>query len=333
MFREDLIDRAEQGELAALVELDGHGLLLGANESPAEYAARLRRLLANTADMDQALAEQGWYEVEGISVEAEERIPSALFEDACEATRPLYGFGIDWVPGFFINPSFGWLFGGCAFYFYPDFFALFIVRKSFANRERWLIYGRRELLAHELCHVARIGMASRVFEEMLAYQTATSSFRRVVGSVFRAPRDALLMLGGTFLLLAAQVARTLWLANLRIWPFWALLLGLLAFLGARLEHYRRVFDRARRNAARVAKDAALPLVFRCTDSEILTMSEMSDPGELANWFRVRAENSLRWQVVKARFLAPGEQPDNAPEPDSGAAAGAPAPAEPPPNPE
>jgi hypothetical protein len=270
--------------------------------------------------MDAALTESGSYEVEGVLVAAAERIPATLFEEAQRKTLALFGFSIDWVPGFFINPRFGWFFGGCCYYFYPDFFALFIIRKSFAQRARWLIYSRTELLAHELCHVARIGMASVEFEETLAYRTATSAFRRMAGSIFRHAWDTHLLLASTLLLLLAEVLRSIRFPRLWAWPFWTWLIALLAFLGLRHARSKRVFHQAQRNLEAVTGEAALPLLFRCNDAEIRALARLGAGDELQDWLALQTDTGPRWDVIRARFVgdrcesapAPGAEPDKAP---------------------
>ena len=319
--------RAEQGDAAALVELDRRGLLLGAGETCADYVARLRCLAENLANMNRALESQGRFEVEDIRVTAAERIPADLFEQAAPVTDDLYRFCVDWVPGFFVNPAMGWLFGGCAFSFYPDFFALFVIRKAFAQRERWLIYSRRELLAHELCHIARIGLDSILFEETFAYQTATSSFRRLVGSVFRVPADSYILLLVTLLLLVGQFVRVLLWPSLWIWPFWTSLGGVMAYLVGRHWRLRRAFGRALRHMRSAAGADADAVLFRCTDAEIMDCARQADPEALADWLRDRAGAEPRWQVIRDRFLDPsarggGESPSH-PGRDAAAAAQSP----------
>jgi hypothetical protein len=291
--------------VAAGAELDAQGLLVGSAESPEQYGERLRALKTNTLAMREALGTEGRYDVEGFVVSAEEEIPETLFADAAEVTRRLYAFSIDWVPGFFINPSFSLFFGGCAFYFYPDFFALFIIRKCFADRERWLIYSRTELLAHELCHVARLGLMSSVFEETFAYQTATSRFRRIMGSIFRRPSDSFLFLGSTLVLLLAQIVRTLFVPGLWIAPFWLGVAGVFAFLLARHVQHRRLFARAGQNLAGLAAADAGAVLFRCTDAEVFAISRLSDVEALREWIGERAAASYRWQVLIRRFPSVG----------------------------
>lgn len=320
MVGSEHIDRAAEGDLDALAHLDALGLLLGADEEAEAYVERLRALERNIAGMDMDLAARGCFEVEGVTVRGDRRIPPALFGEADAVTEALYGFRIDWVPGFFINPRFSLLFGGCAFYFYPDFFALFIIRKAFERRQRWLIYDRRELLAHELCHVARIGLGSRLFEETFAYRTSPSRFRRAAGSALRSPADTFAFLGCTLLLLVAQVARTLFLPALPIYPFWGLIGLVTVFLGLRHARLRRTFQRALDRAAQLAPDAAPAVLFRATDEEILDLAATPGPQDAAEWFAERCGESLRWQVIRHRFRE-WQPPSQAPAPADAVAPG------------
>lgn len=305
MVADDILQRACAGGLSALVELDARGLLLGGNETPEAYAKRLRELREHYGVMEASLGEGGRYEIQGIAVEAHARIPAELFGRARSATRDMYAFDADWVPGFFVDPAFGWFFGGCAFHFFPDFFTLFIIRRSFAARERWLIYNRDELLAHEMCHVARVALDSVVFEEMFAYQTATTGFRRSMGSVFRSPFDSYMLLGVTAILLVAQVLRLFVFPSLWIVPFWGLVWVAAGFLSWRQWRCRSAFKRAVTNLADRAGPAALAACFRCTDEEIARLAELTDPGELSEWLDYRCRTSTRWRVIEARFLGGG----------------------------
>ena len=303
MIDDRLIERAAAADLEAAAELDAMGLLVGREESAAAYGERLDALRSNTLAMREALARDGRYEVEGFTVSASEEIPSDLFEEASAVTRDLYGFAIRWVPGFFINPSFSLLFGGCAFYFYPDFFALFIIRKCFSVRERWLIYSRTELLSHELCHVARLGLMSTVFEETFAYQTATSGFRRMVGSIFRRPSDSFMFLGSALVLLLGQMVRTLVAPWLWIAPFWGVVLLVFAFLIVRHIGHRRVFSRALACLSRLVGGDAGAVLFRCTDEEIEAIATLGSINGLRAWLTARVSSEFRWQVIAHRYPA------------------------------
>lgn len=307
MVSDSILERAAEGDLQALVELDRNGYLVGGDESLAEYVDRVRSLRRNTEQFETTLRKEGTYPAEDVVIERGKRIPKATFSEASETTESLYRFTIDWVPGFFINPSYSFLFGGCAYYFDPDFFALFIIRESFREKEKWLIYDRRELLSHELCHVARIGLKSDVFEETFAYQTSSSLFRRVVGSMFRSQSDSMLLLASTFLLLGAQIVRTIFWSPLWIEPFWTLLFCMLFYLGVRQHSLRSQFRRSKVNLEKAFGDAAMAVLFRLTDEELEAVADLKDEATVRAWLHARPVDAPRWRVIRARFADASSQ--------------------------
>lgn len=292
------IERARQGDMKALAELDCRGLTPAVDEDANAFADRLQLLNANFAKMSKALSETGEYAVEEVSVDAASRIPKEIFTAPGKITEKLYGFKCDWVPGFFITPKFG-LFGGCAYCFFPDFFALFIIRRSFQKRQKWLWYQRNELLAHELCHIARLGCGSEAFEEFFAYQTATTAFRRVLGGIFRSQFDVFLFLAVTLLQLVSQMARTFAFPQWPAWPAWTLLAGVTAFLLLRL---RRDIGCYRRALAKLthfygSEATARMALFHSTDGELRELAKAESVSETLGKF---AGESLRWRIVKYR---------------------------------
>lgn len=62
-----------------------------------------------------------------------------------------------------------------------------------------------EILAHEAIHVCRMAFDEPIFEEMLAYQTSPSHFRRFFGPLIRHPYEATLYVASLF---AAVLAST-----------------------------------------------------------------------------------------------------------------------------
>ncbi len=299
LFSEQQYRHISQGDLETLVGLDRRGFLLGPDETLEDYARRLQTLEANLAELEDELAATGRVEIDGLTLPAADRIPPEIFAESRQMTRQLFGFAIDWVPGFFVDPSFSWLFGGCAFSYYPDFLALFIIRRSFASKPRWLIYRRDELLSHELCHVARIAMESRIYEETFAYQTATSRFRRLAGSLFRTPADSFLLLGSTMLLLVAQIIRVFVYPPMPIVWFWGWLGGVLAFLLVRHCRAGRLFNRAVRAFEAIYPGRGLAMAFRCSDSEVMEIGKMRGRGAPESWLREKTASSVRWKVILA----------------------------------
>ncbi len=295
-----LIQRAAAADTDALCELDARGLMPAPGEAPATFAARLEKLRADLAEVEAELAKTGRFQIESEEFPAADRIPAELFADAHARTEELFAFRADWVPGFYVNPRFSWLFGGCAYSCHPDLFTVFIIRRSFAVRDRWFLYSRRELLAHELSHVARTSLDSTRFEERFAYLTSESGFRRRIGGAFYKPSDTFLLLGSLFLLLGAQLARVFFWEPLPVWPFWCAAFGVIAGLIQRHVRDGRRLERAlARLAARFGANARAAL-FRCSDAEIAELAELPDDNALAPWLARHADD-LRWQVIENRF--------------------------------
>ncbi|MCF7855143.1 MAG: hypothetical protein K9N51_10125 [Candidatus Pacebacteria bacterium] len=302
-MHDELLKAARDHDMAALAELDRNGLLAGVGESLDDYLSRIHELRTRIATMEHALDETGHFDIEGIELKADQRIPQDRFEEIRDMTAAPYSFVAEWVPGFYIDPSFGWLFGGCAYYFYPEFFALFIIRKAFARQQKWLIYDRRELLAHELCHVARVALHSKVFEEHFAYQVSNSRFRRNFGGVFVSAADSFMVLGSTLLLLLAQFVQSFLLPALWVWPFWLLVIGVVIFLLTRYRATRKMLRRAARKLRPLAGTNTEAVLFRCTDAEIVELGTLEN---IRNWLDEPSRDTVRWQVIKARFLPPQE---------------------------
>lgn len=311
-FSEDFIQRVAAADLGALQELDRRGIFCGDGEEAGAFAERLQALNRNIAAQEQALRQSGAFSVEDITVRAQDRIPAELFAEAHDITEALYGFRAEWVTGFFLDPRCSLLFGGCAYYFYPDFFALFIIRDSFRRRRRWLIYQRDELLAHELCHVGRVGLGSLRFEEIVAYQTASTTFRRATGGIFQGPQDTYLFLASTLLLLGGQMLRTFVWAALPGWPFWALLAAVAGWLGIRHLRLMRQFARAgQRLALAYGAVSARRLIFRCSDADVAALAACPSAAAVQAWVERRAEQSLRWSVSLSLFRQGGTEPSGA----------------------
>ncbi len=305
MFSQEQLERAAAGDLEALAALDARGLFLGPDETPEAFADRLRGLAENSRELDAELATKKMVELGGLKLPAADRIPPELFSAACRQTEELFAFAIDWVPGFYVTPAFGWLFAGCAYSFAPQFFSMFIISKKFASREKWLIYSRRELLAHELCHVARGALASPAYEELFAYKTAGTGFRRELGGVFHRAADSFMVLGSVLALLACEVARVFVSGIAKGWTFglWGVVVATLAFLGGRQMFYkRRLAGAVKLLRDWPAGDRAGAVVFRCTDREILELGSLTCQDGLAAWLAKRTQDNWRWRVIARRFL-------------------------------
>mgnify|MGYP000344251738 CR=1 FL=1 len=302
MFSEEQLTAVRNGELDTLSRLDEQGLCLGSGESCEQYAERLQKLTENIEKMDSALDESGCFEIEGLELRPSNRVSEENFNEVADITGERYRFSIDWVPGFYINPSNSWLFGGCAFYFFPDFFVVFILRRSFHNKRKWLIYDRRELIAHELCHVARIGIDDGAYEEHFAYRTSFSGFRQLIGGMFHSPKDSFLLLSSAFILLGAQLLKVLVLPWLWLWPFWLLVGCSIGGLGLRHWLSCRKLQKAAGVLSNNGVEDCDAVLFRCTDEEISCLAKFKDSEKFKEWVQQKRAEEPRWQVIAHRFM-------------------------------
>lgn len=308
LFTADNLARLAADDLPTLARFDAAGILLGPGETGAQLADRVRHLAAHIAALRQELSRDGKADFQFTQFAAADEIPPPVFAAARARTEDLYGFSIDWVPGFYTQYRMGLLFAGCAYYSYDDYFALFILRRSFQHRERWLIYSRTELMAHELCHIAHLGLNSRHYEEILAYQTATSPFRRWVGGVLRTPRETTILMTTVLALLGAQILNLTFRAPERWHDFpmpQAFTLAALVIAGIVVQYLvaLRRLRRAQAALARVAPRAtARAILFRCTDADIAALAALPrQPAAVAAWLAQRHAAELRWRVTLHRF--------------------------------
>ena len=293
---------ADDGELAAL---DEAGFCAGAEENAAEFLDRCGRMRAAWELLEIELTETGRAERFGVVLTPENRIAPETFEEAVEITAALYGFRHREIPGFCLDRGIGWLWGGCLVCESDDDLALLLLRGSFRNRRRWLFYRRRELVAHELCHAARMALGETTLEEHFAYQSDSSALRRHLGNCFIRDFDAFFFMVPAVLLAAATVIAALTGWALPLWPFWCFALAAPAWLLARNERSRRAVRRAGSALRRAGIAAPEPILFRLTREELCEIAALPDRAALDAYAACRADaGSARWRIIRRRFLAP-----------------------------
>ncbi len=299
------IEKLDASDLDSLFSLDSNGFFLAPEESLQEYKKRILLTAEKIAHIDKELRENGEYALfDEMHFRSEDCIPSEIMSEAAEITRRLYGFAVDWAPGFFLSQGVGFLWGGCAISLPEERIMLFLLRNSFAKKKRWFIYRRDELLSHELCHIARMPLCDRTFEEHFAYQTSNSRFRRYIGNCFRSKWDSIFFLAPVMILLAVQIAILLLELPVPIWPFWILAGAYPAYLIARNHMTRIQYFRARKVLLEFG--AAHPdfVLFRCSKEEIVEISRIRDNNKAKEWLKNKAASELRWRIIM-RYFADG----------------------------
>ena len=311
-FSQQELTKAAEGDLKTLSELDNRGFIIGPEESPQDFSERLKVFEKNLKEMDTELKEKKALTVEDLSFPAEEKIPLESFNPAGKITEELYDFKITWVPGFFVTPSFGMLFGGCAYSFAPEFFSLFIIKNSFKKKKKWLFYERDELMSHELCHVARFAIGSHKYDEQFAYQTSTSGFRKNFGCMMRSAWETYIIMILLFGMLATQISlitfKGEWLASRSIienpvnW-FYAALFGFVSFLVLRQKRQNKDFAGTLELLSKLTTKPRA-LAFRLTDKELDELSNYKDISEDSlKTLILKSSKEHRFNILKKRFLS------------------------------
>lgn len=160
------------------------------------------------------------------------------------------------------------------------------LKKVFETKSRYLLlYSKEELIAHEVVHAARSAFEEPLFEEVLAYQTASSSFRKYMGPLFRSSKEVL----GLWLTLATLFI-TPWIGT-----------AVSFFFVFRLIRTQRLFASAKRKALTlVPPEKVLPLLVRLSDQEILTLARSASTRNLKVW--IEEQTSFRWRLIKDEYF-------------------------------
>lgn len=294
-----------EDDIVSLAELDQRGLLLAPNENLVEYKKRLAGLDKSLHDIEKDIFQKDGIKFsDDLILCRENHISAEIMEEAAEHTRSFYDFNIGWMPGFFLSKRLGMLWGGCAIFLQNNALPIFLIRTNFAKSKRWLFYRRDELMAHELCHVARIPIGDKSFEELFAYRLSPSRLRRYIGNCFQSQYDAILFIMPIFLLLFIQIFKTVFsLQWLPTYPFWILTILYPLFLLIRNQSARNHFFRAKQNLEELPFRNTLAVLFRCTKNEIFEIAHLKNrSSELSDWIKKHVDSELRWKVIEHRFI-------------------------------
>ena len=231
----------------------------------------------------------------GIKLKKDAVIPNNIYNEALAKTIELYDVKPDWVPGFFADESFGLLWGGCALSDMESNLVLFIIRKVFRQKRRFLVYDRQELMAHELTHAAHQSINEIKYEEYFAYQTAQSALRRFFGGCFISKYDSLCFLLPILLLPVVQFLNIFTTLSLPVSFFYLLAAIYPVFLVCRCFATWRTANKARKflQQNHVAEPDAI--LFRMTAAEISALAH----GQMVQG------NDLRWNLIKERMEKKG----------------------------
>ena len=288
---------------AELIELDREGFFPVEGETPAGFIDRVGKIKAALATLDSTLENSGKASHLDCLLLKSDRIDKKIIFEADAITEKLFDFRHHAVPGFFQSTNVGFLWGGCAIYSPDDPPALFFLRSSFAKQTKWWVYRRDELLAHELCHVARQSVNDPAMEEFFAYRTSFSCFRRWCGDLFTHWLESVLFLIFAIALPTAQALKGFVYPGFPAWQVFGAFGCFLLILICRTWYRHHIVAKAVEKLDDFGVAKPLAVLFRLTKNEIRSVSGLKDQNAWMSFLARRSENSLRWKIIALRFVS------------------------------
>ena len=173
------------------------------------------------------------------------------------------------------------------------------IKSSFMTR----LYPQDEVIAHEMVHAMRLTFEENRFEEILAFRTSKSRFRRYFGPLFTQPSETkgfVLWMVCSWLCYWIEVLfdfsfgakYLLWSPMLALgWGVWRLLRSQKIFALA-LKHLEKAMKKPKKSLA---------LALRLTDREIEQFASYS-PEEILLFAEKEKEVSLRWALLFSAYF-------------------------------
>lgn len=280
-----------------LLEYNKMGLIPGPDESETDFEKRVKVALALPLEEEPSLGKAFM-------------LKDFIKNNSEFVSKKLFDIYPGWVPVYFSNYQLMPWQGGCAWFYQLSeegpIQTCFQLRKQFAYSSKYLgLYKRDELISHESTHVGRMAFEEPKFEEVLAYQTAHSTFRKWVSPIIQSAKESLIFV---IFLLVTMILEFLFLyfalpdtLFLILWMK-LILCGLVIFgigrLWIRQSQLKKCLTRIKEIIPN--KDNALAFVYRLTDSEIILFSKSSTE-EIKLYINNKKDNELRWKVITLAY--------------------------------
>lgn len=217
--------------------------------------------------------------------------PQAHFSQADQKVKTLYGFCPDWIEVNYSNQDLSFWQGGCVFI--EGSRLTLQLRSVYQKKASYLTYSKEEILAHEYVHAARMTFQEPVFEEVFAYRTASTQFRRYWGPFFRTTRESTL-----FVLVISVGFAAHFFEPFSAWT-WSALSTVFGCGIFRLWKTHWQFKRCHKKLSALAgsKQKAMALMLFLTDEEIRFLPNAS----IQDYFFSKKETSIRQRQLWAIF--------------------------------
>lgn len=280
-----------------LFNLNRQGIVPGPNESEEDFLKRADYCLGLRSHLEKELGKD-------LPFPATSESAADAFPVALATARSFYDISPGWLPVYFSDHKLTLWHGGCAWIFQEKEGApkgaLMQVRQQFRRAETYLgIYSKQELAVHEFAHVGRMCFEEPKFEELLAYRSSKSWFRRWFGPIIKSPLESIIFV----IVLVMTVLMDLSLVTMGYEEFyrfamWFKLIPLMMIAAAlcRLWLRHRQFNRCREKLAEFFTHPD-GVIYRLTDREIIDFNNMRLE-EIREY--VGKQTSLRWKVIKGQ---------------------------------
>lgn len=237
--------------------------------------------------------------------------PEQIIEESFSITENLYDIKPQWIPIFFSNYKLAFWHGGCAWIFQENeqtpVGAFFQLRTSFKYNPSYLgLYKRNLLMAHEFSHVGRMMFEEPRFEEVFAYRSDKSRFRRYFGPIMQSSWESALFVLFLFVIIMVDFSLSL-IASAKLYEhfMWLKLIpvGMILFALGRLIRKQRQFSRCFKKLNQIvdSEQNVNGIIYRLTDQEISSFAKMTTE-QLINYIEINKDKTLRWQVISAAYL-------------------------------
>lgn len=288
-----------------LIEYNHAGLIPGPEETEQAFSARASYCLDLKAQIPHMLDHELPFGPEEVHSSEE------ILKEGCEKADHLYDIYPTWVPLFFSNYKLSFWHGGCAWIFQQKqdspTSAFFQLRHKFRTSKKYLgIYDRNELISHELSHVGRMLFEEPKFEEILAYGSSTSSFRRFFGPIVQSSYESTIFVLVLFFIIAmdffslfdgySDLLHISFIGRL-------ILLGMIVYGLARLCWRQRQFKACQSNLRKTLFDMhkADAVAYRLTDKEMIAFGRLL-PDEIKRYAEEQKTKNLRWKTIYEAYF-------------------------------
>lgn len=282
-----------------LLNYNKEGLIPGPVEEERDFLKRVEYCLKLKQEMPLLLQNQASdFQIADVS--------QGFLEKACTISASIYDIAPTWIPFFFSNYKLAPWHGGCAWIFQLNeespTAAFFQLRKNFYHSSRYLTYSRDELIVHELSHVGRMLFQEPKFEEVLAYSSSPSRFRRWFGPIIQSSWESTVFVLALCLVIVIDLffagSDQRHLVWIELIPLVLLGLGLV-----RLWRKQKTFSQCLKNLQELlqSEHKARSVIYRLTDQEINLFSRIA-LGEIRQYAEEQKTGTLRWRLIHEAYF-------------------------------